>query len=144
MDRTVLARRRALAQQRVVAAAGYLAERHGLPDEYAAVAAASSGTRDPEVRAMLELEALADFLEAMTRRGIVTTAEAARGVAADSWEALELAPRARAALIAAGYADPAEAASASDEELLALDGVGRGTVAAIRAAAGAPAAEDGA
>lgn len=135
MDRTTLARRSHAAHGRILAAASYLAERHGLPDEYATLKGAGEPYRDPEIKALFEAEALADFLERMVTGGIVTAKEADTGVNPMSLEALNITPMARGALVAAGLNDVPSAAAFTDDDLLSLSGIGPATVRAIRAAA---------
>lgn len=134
MDGTVMRQRAHRAHGRILAAAQYLADRHGLPDEYAVMAGAGERYRDPEVKALFEAEALADFLERMVTGGMVTMKEAGRGVTTSSLEALDITPSARLALISAGITDVSRAAEFTDEELLAVNGVGPATVRSIRAA----------
>lgn len=56
-----LAARRQLADERLQAAAGQLAGRHGVDGP-----APVGKVRDPQVRAVMEREAVADFLERLT------------------------------------------------------------------------------
>lgn len=136
MDTTVMRQRSHRAHARILAAAQYLAERHGLPDEYAAMQGAGERYRDPEIRALYEAEALAGFMEQIVTRGMVSSREAQAGVPAASLEALDISPRARLALIAAGITSAEDARHLSDDDLLSIDGIGPATVAALRKAAG--------
>lgn len=135
MDRTILAQRAHKAHGRILQAVQYLADRHGLPDEYAALQGAGDRYRDPDVRALFESEALADFLERLVTAGVVTGKEASQGTEPMSLEALDITPTARLSLIAAGVTDVPLATAFSDDELLSISGVGPATVRALREAA---------
>lgn len=61
MDQTILAQRNAIAQQRIVAAAKSIAGKLDIAEKVTALESASN--RDPQIRTMLQREAVADLLD---------------------------------------------------------------------------------
>ncbi len=61
MDQTILAQRNAIAQQRIVATAKSIAGKLDIDEKVTALESASN--RDPQIRTMLQREAVADLLD---------------------------------------------------------------------------------
>lgn len=139
MDPAIRARRLAIARDRIGVAALALAERHGLHAEAAAVAAAVVARAD--VRDVISSEAIAALLDA-----IVAAEGAAQPEMTPERELAALAavgPRLAATLVERGITNVVALRETSDDDLLAIEGVGPATVRKIRAELGTPQAADG-
>lgn len=127
MDPSVRNRRRATANQRIALATDALAERFGIHAQRDALDAAGTARYE---RDLYTSEAVADLLEAI----VAATAEQAEP--ASEFAAMGVDPSIAEKLIDAGYGDAAAVRAASDDDLLAIKGVGKATVRDLRASLG--------
>lgn len=110
MKKSIAAARRLDAERSITASAGKLADRFGVQPPLIIT------VQDPASRSVLQLEAIANFLERLSVAG--------------SWGELEAVIVQR--LVAAGYGSPASVISADDGELLRIEGIGPATLKRIR------------
>lgn len=132
MDAGIRAARLQLARDRIRVATLALVERHGLHDHSTTMADAD---RMPvAVRDVYQLEAVAALLDAL----VLTEAVKAEDATPESELAAlsSVGPQLAEKLTEAGITNVVTLSDASDDELLAIDGVGRSTLRRIRAEIG--------
>lgn len=125
MNAQQLAVRKAQSHDRLMSAMEQLAEKYDARNEYEQVQAASSApARDPEVKNLLEAEAMADLLESIAAdTGAGGGIEDLDGIGPDITEDLA----------ASGVNTREDLEEASDETLLAVPGIGPARLKKIRA-----------
>lgn len=134
MDPSVKATRTAIAQNRVTVAASAVAERYGLTDQLTAVQTASAVRAD--VRPLYQMEAVADLLDAIVASEGVEAEDASPESELLVLESVNA--RTARLLTESGYTNVVALREASDDDLVAISGIGAATVRAIRAEIGQP------
>lgn len=121
---SALAARRELAQKRII----HALEGHADEEKLAELKESQIPTRDPEYQAVTQLELIAAIAEALPNEAVNKASDGLAGASLDE-DTYEL-------LIAAGYLTVEEVRIASDEELLAIKGIGPARLAETREAVG--------
>ena len=122
MHPRIRAERRAIAQQRIESAVSLLAEQQ--PELVAFADRLRATNKDPELEALFRLEAIADFLSQLTGPEQEPPSELA---ALDG-----LGPELVQALADKGIVTLVDLTAASDEDLLAVSGIGKGLLKKLR------------
>lgn len=133
MDPNVRAERFDQARKRLQAIAETLADKSGdssIQEKALRIDEPMSGAIEPQTRELLQLEASVECLEDVAMK--------LEGSVPESKQAYDFSPivgnDGNEALHSAGYIQPAEVREASDEDLLAVDGIGPKKVADLRSA----------
>lgn len=132
MHPSVVRERLILGQRKLVEIAAELAEMHGIEG----LDSAPYYAHDVEERSMLELESIVSFMERLRDRGVPVAGVLVDQDAMDQTEVdkVDITSQAKDALYQAGFTRLEQVNAATDDELLAVPGVGPATVAKLREA----------
>lgn len=130
---SALAARTTLAHRRILAAVEQLADD---PAQVEALKGSQLPSRDPAYQAVVQLESIVGVLEGLVADEAAPTEEVARLSPTPSPVVLPLDEPTVMLLVNAGFDTPEALREATDDELLAIKGIGRKTLKEIRGAPG--------